>query len=314
MVDILNKQPVFLVAPVRSGSTVLRLMLDSHPNIVNPGECDFLFDRIDDNGKLPDVANYLEWFRLDRSCEAYKLDVNPSMDYAGLINSFVHQFEQPDKILVMNIHRRFYLIPKLFPQARYIHLLRDGRDVARSCINMGWAANVYYGIDIWCDAENAWDRLKPILQPSQYLEIKYEDLLENVESDLGTICRFLGFEYSERMMDYASKSTYSLPDKRLSYQWKRKYSKRELSLVESKAGNMLLNRGYELSGVAIIGPSLIEKSKLYIQNKLFRAASQISTYGLSLFLQSYLARKLGISAWEKSLKPRINAADVKTLK
>src|SRR4030067_592588 len=116
------------------------------------------------------------------------------------------------------------------------------------------------------------------------------------------------------MMDYASKSTYSLPDKSLSYQWKTKYNKRELSLVESKAGKMLLERGYELSGVFICGPNLIEKAKLYIQNKWFRIMRQISIYGFSLFFQYYLARKLGISQWERSLKTKINAANIKMIK
>jgi hypothetical protein len=309
-----NNQPVFLVAPVRSGSTFLRLMLDSHPNITNPGECDFLFDRIADDGSLPEVGGYLEWFRLDRSYDAYKLDVDPAMDYKGLINSFVRQFERPGKVLVMNTHRHFYHVPIIFPRAKYIHLLRDGRDVARSCINMGWFGNTYYGIDIWCEAENAWDKLKDALHPAQYMEIKYEDLLEDIELGLGNICQFLGLEYSKVMMEYASKTTYSLPDKKLSYQWKSKYKIRELSLVESKAGKMLLDRGYELSGASISGPDLAEKISLYLQNKYMRVKSQISIYGLSLFIQSYLARKLGIYSWSKSLKPRINAADIKTLK
>ena len=309
-----TNQPVFLVAPVRSGSTVLRLMLDSHPDITNPGECDFLFDRIADDGSLPEVGSYLEWFRLDRSYDAYKLDVDPAMDYKSLINSFVRQFERPGKVLVMNIHRHFYHVPIIFPHAKYIHLLRDGRDVARSCVNMGWFGSTYYGIDIWCEAENAWDKLRDSLHPSQYMEIKYEDLLENVELGLREICQFLGLEYSQNMLDYASNSTYSAPDKNLCYQWKRKYKKRELSLVESKAGKLLLDRGYELSGVTISRPNLIEKICLYVLNKYMRVKFQISIYGLSLFIQSYLARKLGITSWSKSLKPRINAADIKTLK
>jgi len=314
MTDIVNKQPVFLIASVRSGSTVLRLMLDSHPNIVNPGEFDFIFDKVADDGSPPDIAHYQEWLKFDRIFLATKLKVDTSLNYTSLINSFVDQMQQPGSVLVMNVHRHFYRIPNIFPNAKYIHLIRDGRDVARSCIGMGWVGNVYYGIDMWRDAETAWDRLKETLHQTQYLEMKYEDLLADVELGLGKICQFLGFEYSRSMMDYASKSTYSLPDKSLSYQWKTKYSRRELSLVESKAGEMLLNRGYELSGVSICGPSLIEKIKLYIQNKSFRAIHQISGYGFSLFFQYYLARKLGISPWEKSLQIRINAADVKGLK
>lgn len=289
-------------------------MLDSHPNIVNPGECDFLFDQVADDGTPPDIDRYLEWLKFNRIFLAKKLKVDTSMVYTSLTDSFVKQMQQPDSVLVMNIHYHYYRIPKIFPHAKYIYLIRDGRDVARSCIGMGWVGNVYYGIDIWRDAETAWERLKGTLQSSQYLEIKYEDLLEDVELGLGQICQFLGFAYSESMMDYASKSTYSLPDKSLSYQWKTKYNRRELSLVESKAWQMFLNRGYELSGVPICGPNLIEKAQLYIQNKWFRIMRQITAYGFPLFFQYYLARKLGISTWEKSLITRRNAITTKMLK
>lgn len=314
MTDFVNKQSVFLIAPVRSGSTLLQLMLDSHPNIVNPGECDFLFDEVADDGTPPEIGHYQKWLKFNRIFLEKKLDVDPSMGFTDLVDSFVNQMQQPGAIIVMNVHRHFYRIPKIFPNAKYIHLIRDGRDVARSCIGMGWVGSVYYGIDIWRDAETAWDRLKETLHPSQYLEIKYEDLLEHIEFGLGEICQFLGLEYSKSMMDYATKSAYSLPDKSLSYQWKTKYNKRELSLVESKAGEMLFNRGYELSGVPICGPSLIEKINLYIQNKRFRVMHQISVYGFSLFFQYYLARNLGLSLWERSLITRINAVDIKMLK
>lgn len=73
MTNIVNKQPVFLVAPVRSGSTLLHLMLDSHPNIVNPSECDFLFDKAADDGTPPDVGHYQEWLKFNRIFLAKKL-------------------------------------------------------------------------------------------------------------------------------------------------------------------------------------------------------------------------------------------------
>jgi hypothetical protein len=309
-----NKEPAFLISSVRSGSTLLRLMLDSHPEIVNPGEFDFLFDKVADNGASPDITQYHEWLSTNRIFQALKLDIDPSLDYTNLINSFVMQVQKPDCVLMLTVHRHFYRIPKIFPRSKYIHLIRDGRDVAKSCIGMGWVGNVYYGIDFWNEAEVAWDRLKETLPPSQYLEIKYEYLIENSELVLGQICQFLGFDYSNRMMDYASKSTYSLPDRNLRYQWKTKYNRRELSLVESKAGELLVNRGYELSGVYISGPSLIEKMQLHLQHKSFRTIKQISRYGFLLFFQSYLARKIGIKSWERSLKARINAIEVKGLK
>lgn len=314
MTRIDNVESVFLISSVRSGSTVLRLMLDFHPKIVNPGEFDFLFDKMADDGTPPDIKEYQEWLKHNRIFLALGLDVDPSKDYISLIHSFVRQKYKPDSILVMNVHRHFYRIPKIFPQAKYIHLVRDGRDVARSCIGMGWVGNTYYGIDIWYEAEAAWDRLRQNLHPSQYLEVKYEQLIDDIELGLGKICKFLGLEYTSKMLDYASNSTYSLPDKSLVNQWKTKYNKRELSLVESKAGAMLVSRGYELSGVLISGPSLIERIMLFTRHKSSRAVGQISAYGFSLFFQNYLARKLGFTSWQGLIQTRINEIDVKTLK
>ncbi len=309
-----GNQPVFIVAPVRSGSTLLHLMLDSHPDMVNPGECDFLFDQVADDGTLPNIKSFHEWLEVNRYFLEKQVKADPSLGFVELINSLVSQMQQGKQVIAMNMHHNFWRIPTIFPEAKYIHLIRDGRDVARSCIGMGWADSVYYGIDIWRDAEVAWDRLKESLLPSQYMEIKYEELLENVEAGLKQICVFVGLEYSTNMMDYAANSTYSLPDKSLSYQWKSKYNKRELSLVEGKVGALLADRGYEISGVALSAPGLAEKINLFVRNKWYRAKTQIGMYGLPLFLQYYLSKKTGLYRWERSLAIRTNAAITKVLK
>lgn len=306
--------PVFLIGPVRSGSTFLRLMLDSHPDMSNPGECDFLFDLIDENGIPPDMENYYKWLFLNRIFQAKNLKTDKSLNYSDLMCSFVEQLKISDSVLSMNIHRHFYKIPHVFPNARYIHLIRDPRDVARSCIGMGWVGNVYYGVDIWMEVEKSWDILKKTLSSDQYLEIKYEDLLDDIKRGLTTICKFLGVEYSEGMMDYAKNSTYSLPDKNLSYQWKTKYSERDLQLVEGKVSKMLLDRGYKLSGYTQVKPGTIEKLALMIQNKKFHIRHNIKKYGFALYLKNVIANKFGINSWRNECQHRINAIDIKGLK
>lgn len=307
-------QPVFLVAPVRSGSTMLHLMLDSHPEIANPGECDFLFDQVTEDGLMPDVQSYQKYLEINRYFLAMNLKNEEVASFPDLIDSYVKQMQGGNKVIVMNVHHDFQKIPRVFPEAKYIHLLRDGRDVARSCIGMGWAGSTYYGIDIWREAEESWNKLKPMLDPSQYMEIQYEEFLENVEGGLENICQFAGVEYSPKMLDYANTSTYSLPDKSLSYQWKKKYSKRELALVEMKAKDLLLSRGYELSGVNPSKPGLVERIYLYMQNKWYRASWQINVYGLTLFVKFFVAQKTGMEGWLRLLTPEMNEAITRTLK
>lgn len=306
--------PVFVVGPVRSGSTFLRLMLDSHPRITNPGECDFLFDMVTDDGGFPGVTAYLEWLSANRIYQSMNLRADSALSYAALMRSFVSQLRPADKVLTMNAHRHFFRIPHVFPDARYIRLLRDPRDVARSCIGMGWVGHVYYGVDIWIDAESAWEKLRTRLSREQYIEIRYEDLVNDVKAGLTSICAFLGLPYSGEMLGYSSRSTYSTPDKSLSYQWRSKYTERELQLVEGKLGARLAGVGYEPGGYGTATPGALEALALYLKHRKYRAGYQINRYGLGLYLQSAIASRFGSGAWQHACRRRKNRIDIAYLK
>jgi len=308
------KDIYFLVAPVRSGSTFLRLMLNSHPGITNPGECDFLFDLVSDNGDFPEATHYKNWLATNRIFNAKSLEINSEASSSKLIESFVDQMQTENSCLIMNVHRHFHRIPHVFPQAKYIHLLRDPRDVARSAIGMGWVGHVYFGTDIWLEAETSWERLKSGLNDDQYIEIKYEEILEDVEKGLTRICDFLDLEYTDKMLDYINHSTYKLPDKALSYQWKRKYSKRELQLVEGKLESWIEARDYELSQFEPVVPSLLEKIRLMVTHKIYRMQFQVQRYGLRLFLERLVSSRIGSPRWQASCKKRISTIDLEYLR
>lgn len=305
---------IFLVAPVRSGSTFLRLMLDAHPEISDPGEFDFLFDLVTDSGDVPESAKYIRWLEENRIFRSKQLEVDDSLGYPALIGSFIQQLEQEDCVLVLNVHRHFDRIPYLFPEALYIHLLRDPRDVARSAVGMGWAGDVYHGVDIWLEAEQSWDRLKRRLGPEQFIEIKYEEVLEDVQGSLARICDFARVKYTDRMLDYAENSTYELPDKSLSYQWKRTYSQRELRFVEAKLGGFLKMRGYLPSGIAPVYPGPAQRAGLLMRNKYVRVGFEVRKYGFRLYLEGILTRRVGWAVWKDSVRRRVREIDIKGLK
>ncbi len=306
-----NPAPVFLVSPVRSGSTLLRLMLDSHPAISNPGECDFLFDMLGDDGSFPDTASYARWLSTNRIFLAKNLKIDKRLSCEALIKSFVDQLRREDAVLSMNLHRHFHRARAVFPNARYIHLLRDPRDVAMSCLRMGWGGHVYHTVDIWRDAELSWERLRSSLADDQFIEIGYERLVEDIPGVLGSICTFLGVPYSERMLDYSTRSTYGPPDRKLSYQWKKSYSKEELQLVEGKVGRMLVDRGYELSGYPVRIPGPLQAGELYLTGKWRRSRYQIEAYGMPLYISTLLANRLGMKAWQERCRMRKNAIDIR---
>jgi hypothetical protein len=309
-----DKSPVFVVGAVRSGSTMFRLMLDAHPQISNPGEFDFLIERLASNGQPPEVSQYRRWLSTNRGFQDAGLEVDPRLSYPELIQSFIDQLRRSDKVLTMNMHLHFDRLPLLFPDARYIHLIRDPRDVARSSIGMGWAGNVYRGVDIWTTAERCWDRLVATLTPDRYLEVRYETLLQNVTEELAAVCRFLGVDYSPRMLSYPSQSTYAAPDAQLTYQWKGRCRPRELQWVDWKLGGMLAQRKYESSGFGALKPTLFDRLGIALQDKYSRIRFRIRRYGLTLYLGNLLASRVYIPAWRDSCRRRMNQIDVRYLK
>lgn len=306
--------PVFICGALRSGSTVLRLMLDHHPMIDNPGEFDFMFDLISDDGIFPDAQIYHNWLALNRIYQAKNLNIDISLTTRSLIVSFAEQLKHPDTVLSLNVHRHFDRIPYVFPNAKYVHLLRDPRDVAKSCVGMGWAGNVYYGVDSWLDTEGSWDKLEKSLRPEQILTIYYEALITAPEATLSRICYFVGVPYSSSMLDYTGNSTYSKPDPALIRQWRTALNEREVQNIESKAADLMVIRGFDLSDYQVRKPNIIDKITLALQNKWFKLASGINRYGFRLFFLAKLAQILGMDNLYKRVVIEKNLIDIKHLK
>lgn len=305
---------VFVCGALRSGTTVLGLMLDNHPNVKNPGEFDFMYDYMIENGGLPDVTKLVDNLRINRIFNAHKLSIESGLSSVQLLKSFVRQMERKNKILSLNIHRNFDCVPYLFPDARYIHLLRDARDVARSSIGMGWAGNVYYGVDHWINSEKSWDRLENKISEEKIVELNYEELIEKPIETLEKITNFLGVSFSDKMLSYDLNSTYSKPDTSLIWQWKRKQSEYEVQTVESKAGMLMISRGYNLSGYPSIKLNLIQKIKLFYQNKLYRINHNIQRYGLILYISDKLTRLPIFRKWRSVTTNKISDIDIMHLK
>src|SRR6185369_10561789 len=93
--------------------------------------------------------------------------VDRSLSYPQLIDSFLQQQRaRSNKPLVgATVHRHFDRLLRIWPVARFVHLVRDGRDVARSVIEMGWAGNLWTGCDRWIDAEQLWAKFSQMLPP-----------------------------------------------------------------------------------------------------------------------------------------------------
>jgi hypothetical protein len=296
-------EPFFLVGSERSGTTLLRLMLSHHARIECAPEFEFMVEELPAEGGWPALEPYYEWLGTNRIFLPHALAIDRTLDYPALMRSFLAQYcrRSGKPLQGATCHKRFDRLLGIWPKARFVHLLRDGRDVARSCMGMGWAGNVWHGAERWIEAEALWSALAPRLEPARRFELRYEDLVRSPEQELSRLCAFLGEDYDPDMLAYSRDSSYERPDPTLIAQWRRKLSRSELALLEARIGDLLRERGYAASGVppAHVGPW--RRLCLRVGDRLARMRFRRARYGLAHVLQSRLARLLRLRAWKKRL-------------
>lgn len=312
----LGTKPIFLVGAERSGSTVLRLMLDHHPQLSWCPEFEYVVDQIPDSNGWPQLEEYYEWLETHRIFQATGFVIDRSLNYPQLVNSFLLQKrDRAQKPLVgATVHRHFDRLLYIWPDAKFIHLVRDGRDVAHSCIGMGWAGNVWTGVERWIEAEGLWVQLSQKLPAEQQIELTYEELISDPVNTLSRLCNFIGIPYEPAMLSYPQKTTYDFPDSSLIAQWKRKMSEWEIQLVESRISSMLVERGYQLSGLPLLEVTSSMERKLKLQDWWSRLQFRVQRAGPILFLSDYLSRKLRLTQWQKQVKLQLNAIEKTHLK
>lgn len=296
--------PVFVFGALRSGTTMFRLMLNAHPDLSNPGEADFLFDHL----RLgPQGARYdLQALRDDRIFRAKALTLPDGLDGLPLLAEMLRQLDAKASARTsLNIHRHADRLAAALPGARIIHLLRDPRDVARSSIGMGWAGTLWHGVDHWVATEAGWDRAAPVFTPDQVLELRFEELLADLEGGLRRVCAFLGVTFAPEMLEYHRHSTYEPPDPKLAEQWRRKSSPREIAHVEAKAGALMVRRGYVLSGGPTTPPGAPERAALALRNKRAVWGHGLARYGAGLYFGEKATRWLGLKAPNRMLHLRM---------
>lgn len=309
-------EPIFLVGAERSGTTMLRLMLSHHPQIAWCNEFEYSVDLIPDTQGFPNLNQYYDWLETHRIFRRTGFQIDQSLDYPQLINSFLYQKkEKTNKPIVgATVHRHFDKLLKIWPNARFIHIVRDPRDVARSCIGMGWAGNVWTGVERWIEAEQLWEKLTLEVPEERRLEIQYETLIEEPVQTLKPICEFIGVSFDEAMLHYSKTTTFSYPDPKLIYQWRKKMSDREIQLVELQTGKLLETRGYQTSGLPTLKMTPILQQQLQLHDWWQRWQFRVNRYGWPLWIADYLVRRFHLKSWQKYLQLHINAIDQTYLK
>ncbi len=211
--------PIIIGAP-RSGTTLLRLMLDAHPSLAIPPETGFLaasslydcdvttregFYRVVTTFP-PDAPAWAD-FGLDagefRSALASIDPFDPAEGFRLFYRQYATRQGKPrygDKTPTYAQH--LPAIERLLPEAHFIHLVRDGRDVALS-LREAWFAPAH---DI-AGLARYWRTLVEAArsagrQARHYLEVSYEALVDDPEPVLANICRFIDLPPDRSMLEY----------------------------------------------------------------------------------------------------------------
>lgn len=293
-----KRPPVpFIVGSPRSGTTLLRMMMDAHPRLTVLPETHFLPEVVEACEAGSTAAEVTKVIAEHRRWEDFHLDAGeleqrmaasggrPSASDA--LRAFYDLYaEKQGKALWGDKTPEYALlmkdIEKLIPEARFIHVIRDGRDAALSRIRWrlkrtGKPANVERLARRW----KRWVKRarRHGAKAKHYTEIRYEDLILDTEKTLRHVCEFLDLEwddavlrYHERAEERLSEINHELPERsdrralaagdRLAKHemttkppsaervavWRNDMDPEDRKRFEAEAGDLLVELGYPLGG------------------------------------------------------------------
>lgn len=292
MIASAQSGPLFLVGAERSGTTLCRLMLSHHRAICFNNEFEYVVDRVSNNGSWPPLDAYYDWLSTHRQFLTKQLEIDSSLDYPHLVRSFLEQIRSRSgkPIIGATVHRHFDRLLHIWPEARFIHLVRDPRDVGRSVIQTGRAGNMYHGVHRWAEVERLWDRLIAELDGNRWIDVRYERLVAAPAAELLRISGFIGVPYDEAMLSYPEDSTYGPPDPSIATRWRDRLSDEEVQLAEAETLELIANRGYKPSGLNRLTLTDILRRRLAWQDRWYRRRHGLRRFGIVLTLLGVIAR------------------------
>lgn len=292
--SVSSKRPPapFVVGVGRSGTTLLRMMLDAHSTLAIPAETHFgpavsafhsggvgaAVEAMVTDVLWPDYGVPAEDFvrRIGSRCPETFADVARTFYelYAERREKSRWGDKTPEYIVAMTA------IQELLPEARFIHVIRDGRDVALSMAPLWFGADDAAGVArTWASSIRAARAQAPNLD--FYTEVRYEDLIRDPAVVLRRLCDFVELEWEPSMLDYHRGAADRLatespavhvegrwvrPEERLAIHrlvgrppdpsriegWRQRMDPTELRDFERLAGDTLEELGYELGDDAAV--------------------------------------------------------------
>ncbi|MDQ2910305.1 MAG: sulfotransferase [Actinomycetota bacterium] len=276
---------VFIVGCPRSGTTLLQRMVDAHPEIAIIHETHWipkLFKRrkgvtneglvtaellpaLLSQGRVPDLG--IEPEEVERL-----IAENDSLSYKDLVTALFDLYgDKRGKRLVGDktpgYTRAIETLHELWPAAKFVHMIRDGRDVCLSAINWHrradhfrrrfstWDEDPITTAALWWRWHVLCGRMGMPLGAERYYELRYEALVDDPEGECTRLCAFLGLRFDEAMLRFHEGHTRSEPGLSAKHawlpptaglrNWRTEMPSRAIERFETAAGDLLDDLGYE---------------------------------------------------------------------
>jgi Sulfotransferase family len=298
-----GETPFFIVGNDRSGTTMLRLIVDRGPDAAVPPESMFLTDfkaAFDAGGPRDEeaAARLMSAVWEHPKIRLWELAGQPPTVPQGLSGQDAYRFiaAAPFEAYAARhgkrrwgdktphyVHHIEHLL-RLWPRARFIVLVRDGRDVALSLRRMpfgpnnAWAAAQWWARGIRAGARAQGEH------PDAVLTIRYEDLAERPHDEVRRLCSFVGLSYADDMLALEHVDPARIvPDQAAWFptlfngintsavgRWRREMGRRDQRIFAALAGAELEQLGYDVERVS--GPALSARQErwFHYHNELMR--------------------------------------------
>lgn len=254
--------PIFILGCPRSGTTLLARLISDLLNysIVESHFVTKYFHLLKKYGDLNQKNNFKRLFNdilRERPVQEWEITVDIEKaykeiksrtleditDYISTVraNKFGKQFwgdKTPHYLIDLDV------LIRLFPTAKFIRIIRDGRDVSLSLMQKKWGPNnVYACAKSWVIYNTKHDTLfNQLKEEDKLIDILYEKLLVSPKSIMSKLMTFLNVSVSMEKIAELSK----LINSQNYNKWKHRLSQKDIQIFESIAGECLQKYGYEL--------------------------------------------------------------------